>query len=65
MHQVLHNVFLDVLGVWEEAFIKIDHDATRNVIGVQFAATQPYLLLALWSTNQVDSNDGDPWGLNP
>jgi hypothetical protein len=56
MHQVLHNVFPDVLRVWEEAFYEIDHDATRNVIDLQFATTQPYLLLALWSIDQVNSN---------
>jgi hypothetical protein len=32
MHQLLHNVFPYVLGVWEGAFTKIDHDATKNVI---------------------------------
>jgi hypothetical protein len=56
MHQVLHNMFPDVLNVWEEAFTEINHDTTRNVIDVQFAATQPCILLALRSTYQVNSN---------
>jgi hypothetical protein len=56
MHQVLHNVFPDVLHVWEEAFTEIDHDATRNVISVHFAATQPFLLLALRSIDEMNSN---------
>jgi hypothetical protein len=55
MHQVLYNVFPDVLSVWDEAFTEMGHDTTKNVIGVHFAATQPYLL-ALRSTNQVNSN---------
>jgi hypothetical protein len=46
MHQLLHNMFPHVLSVRIRTFAKIDHDATRNVIDVQSAATRPYLLLA-------------------
>jgi hypothetical protein len=42
-----------VLSVCVRTFIEIDHDGTRNVIGVQYATPRPWHVLILWSLDQV------------
>jgi hypothetical protein len=42
-----HSVFSDVLIISAGAFTKLDHDATRNVIGAQSATPQPFLAQTL------------------
>jgi hypothetical protein len=55
IHIPLHNVFYDVLSVYARAFVEIDHDATRNVIGMQPVVTWHFLIQVLWSPDKVIS----------
>jgi hypothetical protein len=47
MHQPPRSVFLDSLIISTRAFTKLDHDATRNVIGAQSATPQPFVVQVL------------------
>jgi hypothetical protein len=47
-----------VLSVCARSFTEIDHDATRNVIGVWYATPWPWHVLILWSLDHVISYPG-------
>jgi hypothetical protein len=42
-----------VLSVCARSFTEINHNATRNMIGVQYATPQPWQVLIAWSLNHV------------
>jgi hypothetical protein len=44
-----------VLSVCIRSFTEIDHDATRNVIGVQYATQWPWYVLIPWSPDYMIS----------
>jgi hypothetical protein len=44
MHRLHRSVFPDTLIISAGAFTKLDHDATRNVIGTQSATPQPFVV---------------------
>jgi hypothetical protein len=46
----------DMLSVCARTFIEIDHDGTRNMIGVQYATPQPWHVLIPWSLDQLISH---------
>jgi hypothetical protein len=43
-------------SVRARSFTEIDHDATRNVIGVQYTTPQPWHVLISWSPDQLISH---------
>jgi hypothetical protein len=45
-----------VLSVCARSFTKIDHDATRNMIGVRYATPWPWHVLIPWSSDHVISH---------
>jgi hypothetical protein len=45
-----------VLSVCERAFTEIDHDSTKNVIGMQYANPRPWHVLIAWSPDYVISH---------
>jgi hypothetical protein len=45
-----------VISVCVRSFTEIDHDATRDVIGVRYATPQPWHVLIPWSLNHVISH---------
>jgi hypothetical protein len=55
MHELVHNVLPDVLSVCARTFIEINHDAIRNMIGVQYATPRPWHVLIPWSLDHVIS----------
>jgi hypothetical protein len=55
MHRPHRSVFLDALIISAGVFTKLDHDATRNVIGAQSATPQPLVVQVLWSSGMVNS----------
>jgi hypothetical protein len=55
MHQSLHIVSPDVPSVCARAFVELDHDATRNMIGAQSATPWPFLVQVWWSLDKVNS----------
>jgi hypothetical protein len=57
MHRPNHSVFPDVLIISAGAFTKLDHDATRNVIGAQSATPQPFVVQVLWSPENCSGAD--------
>jgi hypothetical protein len=44
MHQPHHSVFPDALIISAGAFTKLDHDATKNVIGAQSTTPRPFVV---------------------
>jgi hypothetical protein len=55
MHQLLHNVFPDVLSVCARTFVEINHDAIRNMSGVRYVTPRPCHVLIPWSPDHVIS----------
>jgi hypothetical protein len=53
MHRSLHIVFFDVLSGCQRAIVEIDHDATKNVIGMQYTTPWPWHVLKPWSLDHV------------
>jgi hypothetical protein len=47
MHQPHRSMFSNALIISAGAFTKLDHDATRNVIGAQSATPQPLVVQVL------------------
>jgi hypothetical protein len=47
MHQLHRSVFPGALIISAGAFTKLDHDATRNMIGAQSATPQPFIVQVL------------------
>jgi hypothetical protein len=45
-----------LLSVGARSFTEIDHDATRNVIGVRYATPWPWHVLIPWSSDHVISH---------
>jgi hypothetical protein len=45
-----------MLSVYAISFTKIDHDAPRNMIGVQYDTPRPWYVLILWSSDHVISH---------
>jgi hypothetical protein len=53
MHRPHRSVFPDVLIISAGAFIELDHDTTKNVIGAQSATPRPFIVQVLRSPDKV------------